>query len=200
MEQMARRFRYLAFLTAFLFGGIAAEAYRSLVPSTVIDVDNLAIVVTPLEDPIVGVFEEVPLTEPQVAPTPSALEEVFSGWYSIDGKPGLRDAYMILLSRDYSGSGDGPEAYAGVFTRFEDIGDSGYVEMRWIKLEHNKVAFRTKTINGFEFGFKGQFFKNQAMGEEGEELLRGTFTQFRKKKIVAKVSGDFSYNEPQCWH
>ena len=197
---MAKRFRYLVFLIAFLFGGIAVEIYRSLGPPEVIYIDNLAIVVSPLEDPIVGVFEEVPLAEPQVAPTPSVLEEAFSGWYSIEGSPGLRDAYLILLSRDYSDSGDGPKAYAGVFTSFKDIGDSGYVEMRWIKLEGNKVAFRTKAINGFEFGFKGEFFKNRAMGDEGEELLRGTFTQFRKKKVVAKVSGDFSYNEPQCWH
>jgi hypothetical protein len=197
---MAKRFRYLVFLIAFLFGGIAVEIYRSLGPPEVIYVDNLAIVVSPLEDPIVGVFEEVPLFEPEVEPHLSSLEETFSGWYTMEGKTGLRDALTIYLARDYSGSGDGPEVHGGVFTGFEDIGDSGFVQMRWIKLNENQVSFRTKTIKGFEFEFKGEFFKNQAMGEEGEELLRGTFIQFRQKKIVDKVSGDFSYYEPQCWH
>ena len=130
-------------------------------------------------------------------------DRYLSGWYSFEPSDSLADADMILLSQGMDIDEDGNEKltiYAGVFTRFEDIGDSGYIEAATVKMEERKVSFRTKKINGFVFHFVGEFFTNKTMGNEGEKLLHGTMTQYRNGKKVAETSGDLSYNEPQCWH
>ncbi len=126
----------------------------------------------------------------------SPLEDAFNGWYSFEGSKGLKDVNLLFISRD---GGQDAEVGAAVFTNFETE-DAGFIEASWVKLEGNQVSFRTKKIRGFEFEFRGEFFKNKMMGEEGEEILRGTVSQFRGKELVAKAAGDFKYYEPQCWH
>jgi hypothetical protein len=161
-----------------------------------------------------SVLQDIVVLDPEIHKTAQATthsepetadvnDRYLSGWYSFEGSDSLPDVNIISLSEDMDIDQDGNEKikiYAGVFTRFEDIGDSGYIEAATVNIKEKKVSFRTKKINGFIFHFVGEFFTKKTMGKDGEKLLHGKMTQYRKGKKVAETSGDLSYHEPRCWH
>jgi hypothetical protein len=117
-------------------------------------------------------------------PDGSTLEENFAGWYSLHGYAGMKEVNMILVDREVdseTGKLDKDFSGGGVFTRFEDERDQGFVEDSWFEFDAGHIKFRTKKIHGFEYRFDGRFFKNRAMGVDGEKLLRGTLQKFKKR-------------------
>ncbi len=187
------RFRLLVCLFSLFLGIGTVDLFRSIVK--VVSPtwgEHLFDTVRPIETKAVEVLLIDKERDADTGAFPS-LDDAFDAWYSVKGSKGLKDVNLILISRE------GSELVGGVFTNFETE-DSGFIEMRWGKLDGNHVSFRTKRIRGFDFEFQGEFFKNRPVGEDGEIILRGTISQFRNKKLVARTTGDFAYFEPQCSH
>ena len=148
------------------------------------------------------VYFDFPVTDSDTETTDPS-EQDFSGWYKLEESLGMPDVNLILISRETdSETGKLNKLFSGggVFTYYEDEGDQGFVETASFDIGLPSVSFRTKKIHGFDYRFKGVFYKNKTMGKEGEKLLRGTLEKFRNGKRVAVTSGDFAYYEPQCWH
>ena len=142
--------------------------------------------------------------EPASVPLDDSRESGFDGWYVLEDANGLRRSELFQLGVAFEDNDSESPAkvtgYAGVFSPFDEIGDSGYIESSWAEVETRKAKFKTKVINGFVYSFNGTFFNNKTTGDDGEKLLRGTFKTLKKGKLVKEATGDFSYYEPQCWH
>lgn len=195
---MRLEIKSLILMLTFLIGTVAVNVFRSVDLNSRMALTAALELVRPINS--VDFYTDSPhadIVHEEEIPQPPAE---FAGWYSFDSSTNLKDVILISIERYTASSDEQLELYAGVSTNFENYGDSGHVRMKWAKLEGNKIAFRTKMIKGFEFEFNGEFISNKFTGEENEKLLRGTLTQFRKNKRVAKTSGDLSYIEPRCWN
>lgn len=153
----------------------------------------------------IPLFEVAPISKPKnIEVVEENDNQTIDGWYSLRNSKKIPELNGFML---YSGENneDGTESEknilsAMVFTEFGKDIDEGIVLSSWSEIKGNEIKFKTNKIKGNEYRFEGVFFKNKTMGEEGEELLRGTLQKFVKGKKVAEISGDFAYYQPQCWH
>lgn len=120
--------------------------------------------------------------------------ETIYGWYSPKSYRKMPEVDMILLSVN----GEYDEDYAGIYTQLSDDIDEGFAEAIKPIITKDKVKFTTKKVKGVEYRFEGTFFKNKTVGEQDEEIMRGTLQKYIKGKKVAEINGNFTYSEPFC--
>ncbi len=128
-------------------------------------------------------------------------------WYSLDNDETYKkmpEVAMIKFSlTDYDDNGGRskkPILYTGIYTTLTDDIDESFAKGTQTTLVKNKLKFKTKKLKGIEYRFQGTFYKNKMIGEQDEEILRGTLQKYIKGKKVAQVSGNFTYGEPYCLH
>jgi hypothetical protein len=189
----------LVALVAFFVGVLMVK----ITPSKTVTIPNTA--TTEIDAATMPVLKYEPLYESldqeKKLRDKSSDVNLFSGWYGLEDFGNMKEVDFIVLSRAYGYHEDSDKlvSYAAIFTTPGENIEEGIISSRQAEVIDNKVKFRTNRIKGIEYRFEGTFFKNRMIGENGEELLRGTLKKYIKGKKVAEIGGDFAYYEPHCW-
>jgi hypothetical protein len=98
--------------------------------------------------------------------------------------------WIGLFSVDASGR----EVSLNGFIRLKDRYRGKFVNFFLINpsLKGNTLTFSTKVVRGISYKFKGQFLKLESL-QDGEIVLRGILTKFRKGRKVAEFGTPYSY-------
>lgn len=132
-----------------------------------------------------------------------SIYQGYYGWFMADDFKGMKEVWTVFLSRDDENSKDEKLVWSAmILTQHADYSpnDDDNFQSVWIKTENNRLSFRTNKIRGIEYKFDGGFFKNGKEFSNGEKVLKGTLRKFVKGRETAKLTADFAYQEPQCFH
>jgi len=127
----------------------------------------------------------------------------YNGWFIADDFKGMPEVWTILLNRNDENSKDEKLTWSAmILTQYPDYSsnDDDNFQSVWIKTEGNHLSFKTNKIRGIEYKFDGKFFKNGNNFSNNEKVLKGTLQKIVKGKQVAKITADFAYYEPHCFH
>jgi hypothetical protein len=171
----------VVFLTAFFFGtAIAQRAPRVSAPG---------------QPPVIAVTTKVAAEGDHLKNNDEPL--VRNGWYVLDEFKGMNEVNMVYVN---DGGDDEERSGGGVFTKFENYGDQGFLSSTWIKIKGNHVIFETEKLDRISYKFEGTFLSDDWSGLENEKPLYGTLKKFVKGKLVAETTGNLKYFRPHCWH
>lgn len=125
-------------------------------------------------------------------------EDYIDAWYRPANVRRLWRNEVFFISLYSAPADDIRITEAGVMTNIFDDPGRDFAAAVNLKINGDRISFRTKSVGRISFQFAGVFFKRRKMGTTGERILRGTLRRFVGGKPAGRYRGDFIFIEPQC--